>query len=137
MITTKWLVVYAASLVALFAFDFVWLSIAVPRIYQPELKGLLLPRANLGVAAAFYLLYVVGAVLLAVAPGVDKASAFEAIWRGALLGLCAYGTYDITNLATLQGWSVRVSIIDMVWGTVLTAVTCAVGYYVAMWLQRT
>lgn len=136
MSASKWLLVYAASLVALFAVDFVWLSLATSRIYQPELKGILAERPNLPVAAAFYLLYVVGALLLAVIPGVDKGSVVEALWRGALLGLCAYGTYDITNLATVEGWSVKVSVIDMVWGTGLTAFTSAVGYYVATWLSR-
>lgn len=136
MSASKWLIVYAASLVALFAVDFVWLSLATPRIYQPELKGILAERPNLPVAAAFYLLYVVGALLLAVVPGVDKGSVVEALWRGALLGLCAYGTYDIMNLATVEGWSAKVSAIDMVWGTALTAFTSAVGYYVATWLSR-
>jgi len=133
--TSKWVLVYVASLVTLFAIDFAWLSLAVPRIYQPELKGLLSEKPNLPVAAAFYLLYVVGALLLAVVPGFDKGSVTETLWRGALLGLCAYGTYDITNLATLDGWSAKVSAIDMVWGTSLTAVTSAVGYYVATWLS--
>jgi len=92
-------------------------------------------KPNMPVAAAFYLLYVVGVLFLATLPGYDKGSISDAFLRGAVLGLLAYGTYDLTNLATLKGWAWQVSVIDMVWGTLLTGTVAAVGYLIARWLQ--
>lgn len=120
---------YAACVVAFFAIDFVWLSTMTSRFYQPRLGHLLAEQPRLGVAAGFYLLYVIGVVALAVIPGLKEGAPLEAIWRGALFGLLAYATYDLTNLATLRGWPVDLTLIDLVWGTVLTGSVSAVGYY--------
>jgi uncharacterized membrane protein len=132
---TKYLALYGLTAVVFFAIDFVWLTLATSRIYEPYIGDLLLERPNLPVAAAFYLLYVIGVLVLASIPGYDKASLADAIMRGALLGLLAYGTYDLTNLATLKGWAWQVSAIDMVWGMTLTGTVAAAGYAFARWLQ--
>lgn len=126
---------YGLTAAAFFALDFAWLTFATQRIYQPFIGGLLRDTPNLPVAAAFYLLYVVGVLMLASLPGYEKGSLTVALVRGALLGLLAYGTYDLTNLATLKGWAWQISAIDMVWGTVLTGTVAAVGYAVAGWLR--
>jgi uncharacterized membrane protein len=96
---------YLITTVAFFAFDFVWLSTATKRIYQPYLGDLLLEKPNLPVAAVFYLFYIVGLIALAIIPGLQEASIVGALWRGALFGAIAYATYDLTNLATLNGWA--------------------------------
>jgi len=131
----KYAELYGLTAIVFFAFDFVWLSTATSRIYKPYVGDLLLDKPNMPVAAAFYLLYVVGVLFLATLPGYDKGSISDAFLRGAVLGLLAYGTYDLTNLATLKGWAWQVSVIDMVWGTLLTGTVAAIGYLFARWLQ--
>ena len=86
-------------------------------------------------AAAFYLLYLVGLIALAVIPGLQAGSVGAALWRGALFGLVAYATYDLTNLSTLANWPVNVTVIDMIWGTVLNSVVAVAGYYGGVWLN--
>jgi uncharacterized membrane protein len=131
----KYVELYALTAIVFFAIDFVWLSVATSKIYRPFIGDLLLERPNLPVAAAFYLLYVIGVLVLASLPGYEKSSLGTAVLRGAIFGLLAYGTYDLTNLSTLKGWAWQVSVIDMVWGTVLTGTVAAVGYAIARWLQ--
>lgn len=125
---------WAICTVVFFALDFTWLSFATSRVYQPYLGKLLAEKPNLGVAAAFYLLYVVGIVALAVVPGVQGGNVVGALWRGALFGLLAYATYDLTNLSTTQGWPWQVSAIDMVWGTTVTTLVSAAGFYASRWI---
>ncbi len=121
---------YIAATVVLFGLDFIWLSTSVPLLYRPRVGHLLLETPNMPAAAGFYLLYVVGVVALCILPALQQASWGRAVWSGALLGLVAYGTYDMTNLATLIGWSAVVSVVDMLWGAVVTAAAAAAGYFV-------
>jgi uncharacterized membrane protein len=109
----KLLAVYAVCAVVFFIIDFAWLSFATSRFYRPYLGDLLADRPLLWIAAAFYLLYVVGVVALAVVPGLREAEVTGALWRGALFGFLAYATYDLTNLATTRGWPWQVSVVDM------------------------
>ena len=125
---------YAICVVVFFALDFVWLSTATKRVYQPFVGDLLAEQPKLAVAAAFYLAYVVGIIALAVIPGIRDGNVLGALWRGALFGLLAYATYDLTNLATLRGWAWQVSVIDMVWGTSVTSAVAVAGYYAGRWL---
>lgn len=134
MFNGKYLALYAITTAVFFALDFVWLSTATSRIYQPYLGDLLSPKPNLPVAAAFYLVYVVGVLALAVVPGLREGAIAGALWRGALFGLLAYATYDLTNLATIQGWAWQVSVIDMVWGTTLNTLVAGAGFLAGRWL---
>ncbi|MDH4139491.1 MAG: DUF2177 family protein [Coriobacteriia bacterium] len=126
---------YLISTVTFFAIDFVWLSTMTSRFYQTHLDDLLLEKPNLPIAAAFYLLYVIGVLVLAALPAHEKGQVAVAIWRGAVFGLLAYGTYDLTNLSTLKGWSWQVSVVDMIWGAVITGTVATVAYYAARWLD--
>lgn len=128
-------IAYAASAVVFFALDFIWLSLSVSRIYQPLLGTLLRDSPNLAVAAAFYLVYVVGLVVFAVLPAASAGSWLTALGLGALLGLVAYGTYDFTNLSTIRDWPVLVSVIDLAWGISVSAVSALAGYLILNWLQ--
>lgn len=123
---------YLCALVVFLACDAVWLGVVARRIYMEEIGPLLLDPPNWPVAAGFYLLYLVGVVVFAMLPGLESGSLFTALWRGALLGLVAYGTYDLTNLSTLKGFTARIAVLDMAWGTVLTGAVSAVG----LWLAR-
>lgn len=130
----KMLALYGITTLVFFAIDLVWLSTATSRIYAPYLGDLLAPKPNLPVAAVFYLFYVVGILALAVVPGLREGAILGALWRGALFGLLAYATYDLTNLATIRDWPWQVSVIDMVWGTTLNTVVAGAGYLAGRWL---
>jgi len=131
---SKLALLYLITTVTFFAIDFVWLSTATSRIYKPYLGDLLAEKPNLPVAAGFYLFYVVGIIALAVIPGLKEGAVTGAMWRGALFGFLAYATYDLTNLATIQGWAWQVSVIDMVWGTALNTIVATVSFYAGTWL---
>ncbi len=124
----RFAIAYVASAVAFFVADFVWLSFATPRFYRPQLGNLLAESPNLPVAALFYLVYVVGIVLLVVYPSAAARSLPMAIGLAALLGLVAYGTYDITNLSTIRGWPLAISLIDMTWGVCATVIGTLAGF---------
>jgi len=126
----KYFVAYAVTAVVFLGLDALWLSRIALDLYRRELGSLLLDKPNLAIAGAFYLLFVVGIVVLAIAPALNGGTWVTALVMGAVLGLVAYGTYDITNLSTLKNWSVTVTLIDLAWGTALTAVSATIGYWV-------
>jgi uncharacterized membrane protein len=128
----KWLAGYAAGGVVFLALDAIWLGILSREIYRPVLSPMLADRINIGAASAFYLIYVTGVLFLAVQPAVKAQSFGTALATGAFLGLVAYATYDLTNLATLKMWSVKVAVIDIAWGVSLTAVTAGAAYLAVM-----
>jgi uncharacterized membrane protein len=124
------IIAYLASGLAMLGLDIVWLSLTASRLYKPELGDLMLAKFNATPAVLFYLLYVFGIVMLAVLPALAERRLAVALLRGALLGLVAYGTYDLTNQATLRNWSTLVTVADLCWGTFLTAFAATVGYWV-------
>ena len=125
-----YVVAYIATAVVFLGLDAIWLSKIALGMYRQELGSLLLDKPNLPIAAGFYLLYVVGIVVLAIVPALSEGGWVKALLLGAVLGLVAYGTYDITNLSTLKGWSTRLALIDIAWGTALSAVSAAIGFWV-------
>ena len=122
---------YVASLVVFLAIDAVWLGLVARNFYADQLGGLMRDDVNFLAAGGFYLAYVAGIVFFAVAPALADGSWPRALLSGALLGLLAYGTYDMTNIATLKGWPVAMSLVDMAWGTALTGSAALAGYWVA------
>jgi len=130
----KLVALYLICTAVFFAIDFAWLSTATSRIYKPMLGDLLSDHPKLGVAGVFYLAYVVGIVALAVVPALQEGNVVGALWRGALFGLLAYATYDLTNLSTIRDWPWRISVIDMAWGTTLNSIVAVAGFYAGRWL---
>lgn len=124
-------IAYAGTLISFLLIDALWLGLVAKNFYRDQLGELMLPSPNLAVAAIFYLFFAAAIVALAVRPGLAAETIWSAIGYGAVLGLAAYGTYDITNLSTLKGWPVSLSIVDLVWGTILTSAASACGYMVA------
>ena len=125
-----YVIAYVSTALVFFALDFLWLTRIAIGFYRQHIGTLLLATPNFAPAGIFYLFYVIGLVYFAVMPAVSAGSLMTAIFNGALLGLLAYGTYDMTNLATLKGWSLQVSLVDMAWGAFLSATASAAGYYV-------
>lgn len=111
--------------------DAVWLGVIANKLYKNELGSLLLEKPNMVAAILFYVIFVVGIVVFAVLPAVTAGDWKVALGLGALLGLVTYATYDLTNLATLKGFPVKIVIIDLLWGTVLTATVATLTYLAA------
>ncbi|MGE8144149.1 DUF2177 family protein [Pseudomonas frederiksbergensis] len=123
----KALLAYAGTLLAFLVLDGLWLGVLMAPTYRALLGPLMLDQPLLAPAAAFYLLYVLGCVVFVVLP----AQSWQRAARlGALLGLVAYGTYDLSNWATLKGWSAQLAVMDMVWGAFATCIACTVGYWI-------
>jgi uncharacterized membrane protein len=111
------------------ALDFVWLTMIALKFYQGQIGPLLLEKPNLVPAAIFYALYVVGLVVFCVVPAVATQSWPKAALLGALLGMIAYATYDLSNLATLNGWTIPLSVMDIAWGAIASSAACTAGYF--------
>lgn len=126
----SYVIAYVSGLIAFLVIDYIWLSRVALSFYRREIGDLMLDKPNLAIAGLFYLFYIVALVVLAVMPAVEKQQWTMALLYGALLGFAAYGTYDITNLATLKGWSVTVTIVDTIWGAVLTGTVATISYFV-------
>lgn len=122
---------YAAALVAFLVLDAIWLGVVARGFYAGQLGGLMRDNVNFLVAGGFYVAYVAGVVYFAVMPALEQGAWSRALLNGALLGLLAYGTYDMTNIATLKGWPVVMSMVDMAWGMVVTASAAVTGYWLA------
>lgn len=119
---------YASVLIAFVAIDAVWLGWVARDFYRERMGDLMAGKPNLIAAAAFYLLYPVGLTIFALLPALDAQSWATALLRGALFGLFAYATYDLTNLAVIRGWSLSLSLVDMAWGAALSGVAVLIGY---------
>ena len=122
---TLWILLWIAAAVLFLAIDMVWLLWLGRGFYVSEIGNLLRQSPNFGAAGAFYILYVTGLMIMVIWPAVQAQSVQQALVQGALLGLIAYGTYDLTNLAVMKGFTTKIAMIDMLWGTVLTASVAA------------
>ena len=111
--------------------DVIWLSIATKSFYRPLIGNLLTDQPVMWAAALFYILYVFGMAVVVIQPCLESTSILKIIYTGFIFGLVAYGTYNLTNMAVLKGWSPMVTFVDMFWGGSLTAVSAATGLYVA------
>lgn len=126
-----WIVLWIVAAVVFLAIDMVWLLWLGRSLYVTEIGEILRQPPNMAAAGAFYILYVTGLMIMVIWPAFQAQSVLQGLIFGALLGLIAYGTYDLTNLAVMKGFTTKIAIIDMIWGTVLTgsvsALTVLVG----------
>jgi uncharacterized membrane protein len=127
----KYLLAYIATGIAFAVIDSVWLRNAYTKLYQPEIGEMLMKGGfRMGPAIVFYLLYILGMMVFAVGPALASGRWQTALVQGAMLGFFCYMTYDLTNYATLKVWSLKVTILDMIWGTVLTGSASLAGWWV-------
>ena len=126
------ILLYLASSLIFFAIDIVWLGLVAKPFYDKELASFLSPQINWPAAVIFYSIYIAGLIYFAILPAIKVNSLSLALMNGALLGFLCYATYDLTNLATLQKWPLKVVVVDIIWGTVLTGAVSALSYLVAM-----
>ena len=110
------------------AVDSIWLVTMSTRLYKPEIGELMAENFRLGPAIVFYLLYIAGILIFAVQPALASGKWQTALVQGALFGFFCYMTYDMTNYATLKVWSLKVTILDLMWGTFLTGSAASIGF---------
>lgn len=125
------LVAYIAALIAFFAIDATWLTLVAVEIFRDVAAPVLRDHPLLEAAALFYLLYPLGMVWLVILPSLRANSSRMAASGGAMLGLTAYGTFDLTALTIIEGWTWGLALLDMAWGTFVTTIGCLVGFEVA------
>lgn len=122
--------VYLVSVPVFFAIDMMWLGVVARGFYAKEL-GHLLGVVNWPVAVAFYLVFLVGLLIFAISPALAGKGFMHALIFGALFGFFTYATYDLTNWATLKDWPPIVALVDILWGTVLSASVASATYWIA------
>ena len=125
----KLIIGYCGAALAMLVLDIFWLKTMAPLVYRPHLGAMLADDFRPVPAVLFYLLYLIGIVIFAISPALISGQLTDALIKGALFGFFAYATYDLTNHATLKIWSTSVTLIDMAWGTFLTAVSAGAGYW--------
>lgn len=130
------LIAYVTAAIVFLCIDAVWLRIMGDVLYRPLLGDILLDRFRVAPAVLFYLIYILGVVKFAVLPSLGSGRWITALSNGGLLGLVAYGTYDLTNQATLKVWPSAITIADLCWGTVLTAVAALLARLVTNFILR-
>lgn len=131
----QFLKLYGITLVVFFLVDITWLAFVAPKLYQSQIGHLMSSRVNVAAAALFYLLFITGMVYFAIQPSVIANSPLQALFVGAFFGLITYATYDLTNLATLRDWPVLITVIDMTWGTTLSAIVSIIVFYLSRLLN--
>ena len=130
-----YLIAYVVCVVVMGGLDFLWLT-NTHGLYQKDLGALLADNPNMVVAVIFYLTYIVGVLIFAVRPALASADWKTAALYGALFGFFTYATYDLTNFATMKVWTLRVTLLDIAWGTILTGITASAGALAALRFVR-
>lgn len=121
---------YLVALTVFFAVDIVWLAIVAKDLYREELGFIMSAKPNWIVAIIFYLIFITGLVFFVINPAVEKGSWPSALLVGMFFGFITYATYDLTNLATLEDWPMRITIIDLVWGTSLGGIVSTATFFI-------
>lgn len=122
------LLLYAVGLATFFIIDMVWLGVVAKKFYAKEMEGLLAPTIRWNSAILFYLLYVAGIIVFAVLPALYTQKLVVAPVLGGLYGFFTYMTYDLTNRATLIRWPMKLVIVDIAWGVIISAIVAASVY---------
>lgn len=121
---------YVIALVVFFMIDIVWLTVIAKKLYQQELGYLMTEKPSMIAAVLFYLLFITGVVFFVITPALEKNSWSYALLAGMFFGLITYATYDLTNLATLKDWPIKITIIDLIWGTSLGGFVSTVTFFI-------
>ncbi|HZK61866.1 MAG TPA: DUF2177 family protein, partial [Anaerovoracaceae bacterium] len=129
---SMFLKLFLIALPVFFVIDMVWLLLVAKKFYQEQIGFLMRPDINWLAAIIFYLLFIVGLVTFVISPALEKHSWLSAIIFGGLFGLITYATYDLTNLATMKDWPLLVTVVDLIWGTVLAASVSVITYVIAV-----
>lgn len=126
-----YIVIYLSMMVGFLLLDGLWLGVLAKDMYRKQLGNLMADKPNFTAAGIFYCLFVFGALMLVVLPAAREDSLQQTLWSGALFGLVSYATYDLTSQAVIKGWPVRITLIDLLWGTAITTTIAALGFWTA------
>ena len=126
-----WVKLYLGTFAAFLIIDMIWLGVIAKSFYAKHLGFLMRSRPNWAVAFIFYMIFIVGVLIFAVIPAKDTGSLGRAALLGGLFGLFTYGTYDLTNWATLKNWPPVVVFVDLAWGIILCGTVSVIGTLIA------
>jgi uncharacterized membrane protein len=127
----RYVAAYCGAAIVFCVMDFIWLTKVANNFYRSHMGGLMAVEVKMVPAIIFYLLYLAGLVIFAISPALREQSWLLAVGLGLLLGIVAYASYDLTNMATLKGWSITLTLVDIAWGAFVSAVSAVAGFYVA------
>lgn len=119
---------YLGAGAAFLLLDFLWLGLIAKKFYARQMGALMAERFNIPAAAAFYVLYLIGVLVFAIAPALADGGLASAAARGGMFGFFCYATYDLTALAVIGGYKAKLALVDLVWGAVLTSAAASAGY---------
>ncbi len=123
---------YFIALPVFLAIDMVWLTLVAKHFYAKQIGFLMAKNPNLWAAIIFYLIFIAALIFFVISPALDKKMWTHALLAGAFFGLVTYATYDLTNLATIKDWPITVTIVDLIWGTILSASVAVITYFIAL-----
>lgn len=111
--------------------DLLWIGVVAQKFYRSQLGDLFSPTVNWAPALIFYVIFIAALTFFVIQPAVAAGSWTQALLWGAFFGLAAYATYDLTNLAVIRNWPLLMSVVDIVWGTVMSAGIATATYFIA------
>lgn len=129
-----YLKLYVLTVPVFFVIDIVWLGVIAKGIYRRNLGFILSPEVNWVAAITFYLIYIAGIIFFAVRPALASNTLRDAAMLGGLFGFFTYATYDLTNMATIKGWPLKIVVIDILWGSCLCLLVAVLSFLIAKWL---
>ncbi len=122
----KFLIAFAVFMVI----DLIWLGFIAKNVYQKYLGYIMAKKINWVAAVVFYMLFIMGMLFFVINPAIEAQSVQTALINGAAFGFITYATYDLTNLSTLEGWPIQITIIDLIWGTSLATLVSVISYFI-------
>ncbi len=125
---------YIVTLIVFFAIDIVWLGLIAKDMYRGDIGHLMADKTNWPAALIFYMIFIAGLIFFVINPALNKDSWTYALFVGALFGFMCYATYDMTNLATLRDWPLKITIIDIIWGTFLNSLTSTISFFIIKYI---
>ncbi len=123
---------FLIALPVFLAIDIVWLTLVAKNFYANQIGYLMAKNPNLIAALIFYLIFIAGLIVFVITPALDNKMWTQALLVGAFFGLVTYATYDLTNLATVKDWPLIITIVDLIWGMVLSAAVSLITYFIAL-----
>ncbi|MBT2732402.1 DUF2177 family protein [Carnobacterium sp. ISL-102] len=125
----EYVIIYMITLAVFFLIDIIWLALIANKLYKDQIGFIMKDKPNWVAAIIFYMIFVLGLVFFVIDPALLSESMLEALLRGMFFGFITYATYDLTNLATLDKWPLKITIIDLIWGTTLGGLVSIISYY--------
>ena len=121
---------YLISIIVFFIIDLLWLGIIAKDLYRDQIGFLMSDQVRWGPAILFYCLYLAGLTFFVILPAFQDSNWVSALICGGFFGLVCYGTYDLTNLATLKGWPTKIVVYDLLWGTFISGITSLITFWI-------